>query len=127
MTGNRHTRSLAIATALCAGFAGGVSHGASMLILPALLLVSAIAQTWWPRASTWLMLAFVTPLTILLVPLSILVVGEGVRTLRAYDDLNRVLLLLLWLVTGVLVGLCATAILRDGVRILRSRKAAPSD
>lgn len=120
--GSRRTRILAIATAVWTGLAGGFGLGLSALILPVLLLMSAIAHSRWPRASIWLMLVFVALLAIFTVPLSILVIRNGIG--YQYNHFNYVVMHTLWIGAAPIVTCCLMATLFEVVRTLRPQQSA---
>ena len=109
----RKTRWLAIVTGCFTAVAASVSITLFLAIVPILLILGAIAQPRFPRAGFVLMLLSAWSLSLWVIPLGVLFLSQGFRTLRVYHDFNVVAITSLFVVSFFIVVYCDAALIID--------------
>jgi hypothetical protein len=120
----RKTRWLAIATGCFAAVAASVSISWPLAIVPVLLILGASSQSRFPRAGLVLMLVSVLSLSSWVLPMGILFLFQGLKTLRVYHDFNAVAIIFLFVASFFLVVGCDAALIIDFLKLTRFRGKA---
>lgn len=111
------TRCLAIATGLVAAATGWSGLGFASVILPGVLVMSAIAQPRFQRRGFWLMLVPAVFLSSWMLPMSCLVLFDIVRGLGLYHDPRIAMVSSLWAGSLLLLTCCDAALIREGFKL----------
>jgi hypothetical protein len=116
------TRWLAILTRVFTAVAAAVSVTRLVAFVPILLILGAIAQRRFPRTGFALMVLSATSLSSWVVPITVGLLIQSVRTLPIYHDFNIVAVTSLYVVSSLLVICCDKALIIDFLKLTRLRR-----
>jgi len=113
-------RWLAIAAGCFSASAGFLAFGWLFPLVPAFLVLGAVVQPRSPRPGKWLMWLGAFFLSLVVLPIGVEMLFGGIRSLRLHHEGFIIVPFSLSLVSVLLVLLCDTALLIDGMTMRRN-------
>lgn len=113
------TRWLAVLTGCFTAVAASVSITWLMAFVPILLILGAIAQPRFPRSGVALMFVSALSLSSWVVPITVGLLIQSVRTLPTHHDFDIVAVTSLYVVSFLLVICCDAALIIDFLKSTR--------
>jgi hypothetical protein len=109
----RRARYVAIAAGFFSAASAALGLGVLAIVLPAFLLGTAILEPYVPRTGKWLIWIIAFILSVYTLPIGVMIIRDGISTLRPYHDPAILGILASWLLTLFFLIWCDAELILD--------------